>query len=98
MDASLKKQLALDANTIRKGVIIGTYHAKAGHPGGSLDIAEVLAYLYDVDMKVDPAAPADQDRDRLVLSKGHAAPALYAVLALKGFFPWDDLKTLRHTD
>ncbi len=98
MDASLKKQLALDANKIRKGIIIGTFNAKSGHPGGSLDIAEVLAYLYGVDMKVDPANPSDPDRDRLVLSKGHAAPALYSVLALKGFFPWNDLETLRHTD
>ena len=69
MDASLKKQLALDANKIRKGIIIGTFNAKSGHPGGSLDIAEVLAYLYGVDMKVDPANPSDPDRDRLVLSR-----------------------------
>lgn len=98
MDKSLKSRLEQDANEIRKGVIIGTYNAKSGHPGGSLDIAEVLAYLYDVDMNVDPKNPSDPDRDRLVLSKGHAAPALYAVLALKGYFPWEDLTTLRHTD
>ena len=72
-----------------------THSAKCGHPGGSLDIAEVLAYLYFVEMKVDPKDPKNPDRDRLVLSKGHAAPALYAALAERGFFPVEDLKTLR---
>lgn len=98
MDASLKKQLLLDAVKIRKGVIEGTFNAKSGHPGGSLSIAELLAYLYRVEMRIDPANPAMADRDRLVLSKGHAAPALYAALANRGYFPAADLKTLRKSD
>ncbi len=84
------------ANEVRKGVVIGTHAAKAGHPGGSLSIADILTYLYFDDMNVDPADPAKADRDRLVLSKGHAAPALYAVLAQRGFFPTEELETLRH--
>lgn len=91
-----KLTLAKHACHIRMGVIEGTHSAKCGHPGGSLDIAEVLAYLYFVEMKVDPKDPKNPDRDRLVLSKGHAAPALYSVLANRGFFPVDELKTLRH--
>ncbi len=98
MDASLKKQLELDAVRIRKGVIEGTYNAKSGHPGGSLSIAEILAYLYRVEMNIDPENPKKEDRDRFVLSKGHAAPALYAALANRGFFPVEDLKTLRKSD
>lgn len=98
MDSSLKKQLELDAVKIRKGVIIGTYNAKSGHPGGSLSIAEILAYLYRVEMNIDAENPKKADRDRFVLSKGHAAPALYAALANRGFFPFDDLKTLRKSD
>ena len=90
-----KLTLAKHACHIRMGVIEGTHSAKCGHPGGSLDIAEVLAYLYFVEMKVDPKDPKNPDRDRLVLSKGHAAPALYAALAERGFFPVEDLKTLR---
>ena len=90
-----KLTLAIHACHIRMGVIEGTHSAKCGHPGGSLDIAEVLAYLYFVEMKVDPKDPKNPDRDRLVLSKGHAAPALYAALAERGFFPVEDLKTLR---
>ena len=90
-----KLTLAKHACHIRMGVIEGTHSAKCGHPGGSLDIAEVLSYLYFVDMNVDPKAPKKPDRDRLVLSKGHAAPALYAALAERGFFPVEDLKTLR---
>lgn len=90
-----KLTLAKHACHIRMGVIEGTHSAKCGHPGGSLDIAEVLAYLYFVEMKVDPKEPKNPDRDRLVLSKGHAAPALYAALAERGFFPVEDLKTLR---
>ena len=93
-DEELKKV----ANEVRKGVIVGTHAAKAGHPGGSLSIAEILAYLYFEEMNVDPADPKKADRDRLVLSKGHAAPALYAVLAERGFFPKEELKTLRHID
>lgn len=98
MSPSCKRELEIKANHIRRGVIEGTFHAKSGHPGGSLSIAEILAYLYFVEMKVDPKDPKNEDRDRFVLSKGHAAPALYAVLAEKGFFPVDDLKTLRKTD
>ena len=90
-----KLTLAKHACHIRMGVIEGTHSAKCGHPGGSLDIAEVLSYLYFVEMNVDPKAPKDPDRDRLVLSKGHAAPGLYAALAERGFFPVEDLKTLR---
>ena len=93
-DEELKKV----ANEVRKGVIVGTHAAKAGHPGGSLSIAEILAYLYFEEMNVDPADPKKADRDRFVLSKGHAAPALYAVLAERGFFPKEELKTLRHID
>ena len=90
-----KLTLAKHACHIRMGVIEGTHSAKCGHPGGSLDIAEVLSYLYFVDMNVDPEHPKAPDRDRLVLSKGHAAPGLYAALAERGYFPVEDLKTLR---
>ena len=90
-----KLTLAKHACHIRMGVIEGTHSAKCGHPGGSLDIAEVLSYLYFVDMNIDPKEPKKPDRDRFVLSKGHAAPALYAALAERGFFPVEDLKTLR---
>ena len=98
MTSETKQMLALVANHIRQGVIEGTYHAKSGHPGGSLSIAELLAYLYFSKMNVDPANPKGAARDRFVLSKGHAAPALYAALAEKGFFPKEDLKTLRKPD
>ena len=90
-----KLTLAKHACHIRMGVIEGTHSAKCGHPGGSLDIAEVLSYLYFVDMNVDPENPKAPDRDRLVLSKGNAAPGLYAALAERGYFPVEDLKTLR---
>ena len=82
-----KLTLAKHACHIRMGVIEGTHSAKCGHPGGSLDIAEVLSYLYFVDMNIDPKEPKKPARDRFVLSKGHAAPALYATLAERGFFP-----------
>lgn len=95
MTNAQKLTLAKHACHIRMGVIEGTHSAKCGHPGGSLDIAEVLSYLYFVDMNIDPSEPKKADRDRLVLSKGHAAPALYAALAERGFFPVEDLKTLR---
>lgn len=98
MDNAEKKQLKLIACNIRKGVIEGTYNAKSGHPGGSLSIADILAYLYFKEMNIDPADPKKADRDRLVLSKGHAAPALYAALAHRGYFPVEDLKTLRKSD
>ena len=90
-----KLTLAKHACHIRMGVIEGTHSAKCGHPGGSLDIAELLSYLYFVEMNIDPKDPKKADRDRLVLSKGHAAPALYAALAERGYFPVEDLKTLR---
>lgn len=98
MDATLKKQLEIFAVKERLLLMEGIFNAKAGHPGGSLSIAELLAYLYNVEMKVDPKNPNDPNRDRFVLSKGHAAPALYAALSLKGFFPTEDMKTLRKSD
>ncbi len=98
MNNSLKHELELFAVKERMLILEGIFNAKAGHPGGSLSIAELMAYLYNVEMKVDPANPKWEDRDRFVLSKGHAAPALYAALALKGFFPTEDIKTLRKAD
>ena len=95
MDALLKKQLEIAATKVRMGVIEGVHAAKAGHPGGSLSVADTLTYLYMHRMNVDPKNPTMPDRDRLVLSKGHTAPALYAVLAERGFFPVEELKTLR---
>lgn len=83
------------ANEVRKGIIEGVFNAKAGHPGGSLSAADIYTYLYFEEMNVDPKNPKMDDRDRFVLSKGHAAPGLYAALAHKGFFPVEDLKTLR---
>ena len=84
------------ANEVRKGIIEGVYNAKAGHPGGSLSSADFFTYLYFEEMNVDPKNPKREDRDRFVLSKGHVAPAYYSTLAQKGFFPVEDLKTLRH--
>lgn len=98
MDAMTKKQLQIIATKIRMAVIEGTYNAKSGHPGGSLSIADDLAYLYFNEMKVDPANPQWEGRDRLVLSKGHAAPALYGALALRGYFPMEWIPTLRKVD
>ena len=98
MTASEKKQLMATACKVRMGVIEGTHGAKAGHPGGSLSAADVFTYLYFKEMNVDPKAPKKEDRDRFVLSKGHTAPGLYAALAERGFFPVDDLPTLRHID
>ena len=98
MNNSLKAELELFAVKERMLILEGIYNAKAGHPGGSLSIAELMAYLYNVEMKVDASNPKWDDRDRFVLSKGHAAPALYATLALKGFFPTEDMKTLRKAD
>ena len=83
------------ANEVRKGIITAVHSAKAGHPGGSLSAADVFTYLYFEEMNVDPQNPDKEDRDRFVLSKGHTAPGLYATLALKGFFPVEDLVTLR---
>ncbi|MGN0335808.1 MAG: transketolase [Lachnospiraceae bacterium] len=84
------------ANEVRKGIVTSTHSAKAGHPGGSLSAAEIITYLYFEEMNVSPEKKDDPDRDRFVLSKGHAAPAYYAALALKGYFPVEDLITLRH--
>lgn len=98
MDAILKKQLEITATKVRMGIIEGVYNAKAGHPGGSLSVTDMLTYLYMARMNVDPKNPTMADRDRLVLSKGHTAPALYAVLAHRGFFPIEELKTLRKID
>ena len=95
MDFSEKKQLSLKACKVRQHIIEGTFNAKSGHPGGSLSAADVITFLYFKEMKVDPANPQWAGRDRFVLSKGHAAPALYGVLAEKGFFPADEIKNLR---
>ena len=96
MDSTEKKRLQINACKARMGIIEGVYNAKSGHPGGSLSIADLLTYLYFEKMNVDAENPDMPDRDRLVLSKGHCAPALYSVLALKGFFPQKELKKLRH--
>ena len=98
MEKTKLDQLTEIARRVRVGIIEGTYHAKSGHPGGSLSIAEILTYLYFEEMNVDPKNPKMPDRDRFVLSKGHTAPALYATLAERGFFPVEDLKTLRKLD
>jgi len=97
MEAEKRKQLKIAACKIRMGVIEGTYHAHSGHPGGSLSIADVLAYLYEQEMNIRPQEPKWEDRDRFVLSKGHCAPALYAALANRGYFNVRELQTLRHT-
>lgn len=91
-------ELKRRANEIRKGILTSVHAAKSGHPGGSLSATEIFTYLYFEEMHVDPANPADSTRDRLVLSKGHCAPGLYATLAEKGFFPKEWLLTLRHVD
>ncbi len=96
MTKEQKRELEIFAAKIRIGIIEGVYSANSGHPGGSLSAADVFAYLYGKEMRYDPKNPQWEDRDRFVLSKGHCAPGLYAALALKGFFPVEDLKTLRH--
>nr|MBQ8244933.1 transketolase [Oscillospiraceae bacterium] len=93
-----KKQLQITACHVRMGVINATHGAKAGHPGGSLSAADMFTYLYFKEMNVDPKNPKAEDRDRFVLSKGHTAPGLYSTLANRGFFPVEDLPTLRHID
>lgn len=98
MTDSERKQLEVFACKVRMGIIAGTHGAKAGHPGGSLSATEMFTYLYNKEMKIDPANPQWEDRDRFVLSKGHTAPGLYATLANRGFFPVEDLPTLRHID
>ena len=89
-------ELQKKANEVRKGIITGTHAAKSGHPGGSLSAADVFIYLYFKEMNIDPEDEKNPDRDRFVLSKGHTAPGLYAALALRGYFPVEDLTTLRH--
>lgn len=98
MENAKKAALLEMARRIRVGIIESVYHAGCGHPGGSLGIADIMAYLYFEEMKVDPKEPKDPSRDRFVLSKGHTAPALYATLAERGFFPVEELKTLRQID
>lgn len=98
MDNATKLSLQKTACKVRMGVISGTFNAKSGHPGGSLSIAEILTYLYFKEMNVDPQNPNKADRDRLVLSKGHAAPGLYSVLAQRGYFDVAELNTLRKPD
>ncbi|MBE6583936.1 MAG: transketolase [Ruminococcaceae bacterium] len=95
---SKMRELEKIAAKIRLGVIESTYAAQSGHPGGSLSISDILAYLYFEEMNVYPDDPKNEARDRLVLSKGHTAPALYSALAVKGFFPFEELKTLRQAD
>lgn len=92
-----KLELQVKANEIRKGIVTAVYSAKSGHPGGSLSAADIFTYLYFEEMNIDPKAEKKADRDRFVLSKGHVAPGLYSTLANRGFFPIEDLKTLRHT-
>ena len=91
-----KLELMKFANEVRKGVVTATYHAKSGHPGGSLSAADIYTYLFAEEMNIDPQNPKKADRDRFVLSKGHTAPGYYSALAVRGFFPVEDLKTLRH--
>ncbi len=98
MEKSRITELKQIAENIRLGVIESTHAAASGHPGGSLSIADIMAYLYFEEMNVDPTNPKDENRDRFVLSKGHTAPALYSTLAVKGFFPFDELTTLRQAD
>ena len=98
MDNAKLQMLKKTAGEIRLGILEGVHAAASGHPGGSLSIADIMTYLYFSEMNVNPADPKNPDRDRLVLSKGHTAPALYAALAEKGFFPKDELKTLRQVD
>ena len=97
MEQSKKLELARIANNIRVNIIEGVYNAGCGHPGGSLSIADLMAYIYFEELNIDPKNPRAQGRDRFVLSKGHTAPALYATLAERGFIPKEDIKTLRKT-
>ncbi len=98
MDKKLKRELEMQAVRIRMDVITGTFHAKSGHPGGSLSVSDIMAYLYFYKMNVDPENPDWEKRDRFVLSKGHTAPALYGALAQKGFFPESEIERLRKPD
>ena len=92
-----KLKLMKTANEVRKDIVTAVHSAKAGHPGGSLSAADIFTYLYFEELNIDPKDPKKADRDRFVLSKGHTAPGLYSVLAERGYFPKEDLKTLRHT-
>ena len=92
-----KLELMKTANEVRKGIVSSVHSAKAGHPGGSLSAADIFTYLYFEEMNIDPKDPKKEDRDRFVLSKGHTAPGLYSALANRGYFPVEDLLTLRHT-
>ena len=92
-----RQELKKIAHEVRKGIITSIYSAKAGHPGGSLSAADLFVYLYFEELNIDPRDPQMEGRDRFVLSKGHTAPGLYAALAHRGFFPIEDLETLRHT-
>ena len=96
MTPSEKNQLQQTACKVRMGIVASTHSAKSGHPGGSMSAADLFTYLYFKEMNIDPANPKWEDRDRFVLSKGHTAPGLYSALALRGFFPVEDLTTLRH--
>ena len=98
MTPAEKKELQLTACKVRMGIIESTYAAKCGHPGGSLSAADMFTYLYFKELNIDPKNPKMENRDRFVLSKGHTAPGLYSALALRGFFPVEDLKTLRRID
>ncbi len=98
MTAAEQKELRLFAVKVREGILRGTHAAKSGHPGGSLSSTEYFTYLYNRELRVDPKNPHDPNRDRFVLSKGHVAPGLYATLANRGFFPVEELLTLRHID
>jgi len=98
MNSKRKLELSIIANKVRKNILLATHSASSGHPGGSLSIADMLTYLYFEVMNVDPKDPKNPDRDRFVLSKGHTSPALYSVLAAKGFFPEEDIATFRKTD
>lgn len=98
MTSAEKKALQLKAVDVREGILTSTHGAKAGHPGGSLSAADMFTYLYNAEMRIDPKDPKNPDRDRFVLSKGHTAPGLYSALAYRGFFPVEDLPTLRHID
>lgn len=96
MEKAEKKKLQILACKVRMGAIEGVYHAKSGHPGGSLSAADIFTYLYFRELRVDPQNPKWEERDRFVLSKGHCCPGLYAALALKGYFPQEELRKLRH--
>ena len=98
MDKKRVTELSIIANNVRKNALTAVYNAASGHPGGSLSIADVLTLLYFEVMNVDPKNPKMENRDRFVLSKGHTAPALYGVLAERGFIPKEDVATLRHVD